>query len=1035
MRILHLSDFHFRKEGKQNQRQSSLVQAIVNHIDNVPPIDLIVFSGDLVDNGSTPGAFEQAFNLLLRPILDKAGLPDNRVYFCAGNHDIDRTQVLEGIFAQLFNNVKQDPDYLIEYSNLKNKEFEISIKPSGNYNSFVKTARGENIESDIHSHLYHAHSFSLGDKKIGVVSINTAWSDVGVKSHNGLLYPVSILEEAINAIGKVDFKILLHHHPLSDFFTSNQYNLEDVVHNNFDLVLLGHRHKVERSILYSANGGILRIMCPASLSGDNGAQIGCSIIEIDDAIGRFKIFTHLYDSKNALLYDLPVIDEELPGSEERKKQNRFRLTIRKRLNDEKEAANLLLVNTSDDEGQKGFNELFTEPVLKSKSTTEIISSSSALPDFLISDFYACQKHFLVAGSNKCGKTSLLRKIQIDCLQRYEKISVIPIYIDAKALRKTGKKLELVDLVYSYYEMNKASATKLINEGTIIVLVDNAHELTGEMKQELVRWCDANSNLKLLLTEDNSMQSELGATDFELDVPLERLYFHRLRKKHIKQLTRNMYNLPRKQEDAIVERISTIFKQMSIPFNFWTVSLFLWIFKKDMNNSLQNDVDLISLYIEKLLEKERLTIDKSPFGYEKFKRYLAFMASDLLLNHKDETYSYSYSELVSFTKNYLERNPRNSANERDVIEYIEEKGVIAKRADGRYHFRLNGVFEYFIAVYMTINDEFREGILNDDALYLSFSNEFELFAGFKRSDEEFLEKVHKRTLDIFKPVLPEGYSRSTYDADSALKSMIVEAVDIKRLVDKITERMDAGISPEEQDRFEEEVAKTDMVDDRSTVKPKGIFALDQSYDALEKSLFILGRVYRNTDEIDNTALVGEMLDDIVNMGCIWGFRLLDEFKTNDLSALLSDEGGEEAVKLLQLLSNVIPTLVQVRLNEMIGHKNMENVLKSRVAILERDFDKNQYKLFLMYYLLCDIDVHSGISSLEKFVKRVKIPMVKYSSLLKLNYYLGFKSNDDKDLALSLRRLIQSQQLNLNNQINMGEFHKGLEKTESRSRRRS
>ena len=152
----------------------------------------------------------------------------------------------------------------------------MSLAPANHYNTFVKNL-GFNVTgspSDVHSDLYHAHIRVVHGARIGILSINTAWTDVGVKPNNGLLFAELVLEEGLDSLKDTSFKLLLHHHPLSDFQTANEYNLKDTIHNKFNLVLLGHRHKLDRSVNYSANGGILRIACSAAVCTDTDAQVG-----------------------------------------------------------------------------------------------------------------------------------------------------------------------------------------------------------------------------------------------------------------------------------------------------------------------------------------------------------------------------------------------------------------------------------------------------------------------------------------------------------------------------------------------------------------------------------------------------------------------------------------------------------------------------------------------------------------------------------------------------------------------------------------
>ncbi|MEQ3690629.1 MAG: hypothetical protein ABNG98_03865, partial [Flavobacterium sp.] len=49
-------------------------------------------------------------------------------------------------------------------------------------------------------------------------------------------------------------------------------------------------------------------------------------------------------------------------------------------------------------------------------------------------------------------------------------------------------------------------------------------------------------------------------------------------------------------------------------------------------------------------------------------------------------------------------------------------------------------------------------------------------------------------------------------------------------------------------------------------------------------------------------------------------------------------------------------------------------------------------------------------------------IKYSFILKMNYYLGFKANNNKELKKTLQQNIQNQYLKFNNDTDVGSIHK-------------
>ena len=64
------------------------------------------------------------------------------------------------------------------------------------------------------------------------------------------------------------------------------------------------------------------------------------------------------------------------------------------------------------------------------------------------------------------------------------------------------------------------------------------------------------------------------------------------------------------------------------------------------------------------------------------------------------------------------------------------------------------------------------VLEDNNFYLSFSNEFELYAGFKREDQDFLNKIYSKTQFSFNKLQSEY--KNVKSIDSLLNSKVLEA---------------------------------------------------------------------------------------------------------------------------------------------------------------------------------------------------------------------------------------------------------------------
>ena len=79
---------------------------------------------------------------------------------------------------------------------------------------------------------------------------------------------------------------------------------------------------------------------------------------------------------------------------------------------------------------------------------------------------------------------------------------------------------------------------------------------------------------------------------------------------------------------------------------------------------------------------------------------------MLKNHRPNVYSCSYEELIEFISSLIKGNPRIVGEAKDVFDYLMETGILKKK-ENRYTFRLNGIFEYFLAAYLLDNPTFKD----------------------------------------------------------------------------------------------------------------------------------------------------------------------------------------------------------------------------------------------------------------------------------------------------------------------------------------
>jgi predicted MPP superfamily phosphohydrolase len=352
VRILHITDLHY--SSKPKAARDRLLQNFINDLKK-QEYDIILFTGDIVNSGSK-GDFESVFENFIKKIPSSTA---SNVFYCPGNHDVNRSDERKAITDHIESKV-ESLDRLNKFVKQNSEDLEDSFRPLTNYFDFVK---GQLDDEDKFNRFYTSHSRKVNDLDIGIVSINTSWLALGRKDRGGLLFPIVELDAALDDIKKCELRILLHHHPIAYLKEFNEFQIEDVIHSNFDLSFSGHRHKSVNSIFITSNDGIVKIEGAAVLASD-GAEIGYTIVEYDIDNLTFEYQTRLYDSKNEIFYSLPLKKSDIPTDTERKAQNAFRKKIRSKFQIELKKANDIFIGNRSLDESKTFLDVYTEPCFK-----------------------------------------------------------------------------------------------------------------------------------------------------------------------------------------------------------------------------------------------------------------------------------------------------------------------------------------------------------------------------------------------------------------------------------------------------------------------------------------------------------------------------------------------------------------------------------------------------------------------------------------------------------------------------------------------
>ena len=1016
MNILHITDLHYSLESS---KQIKVVQSIINTIvERKILIDLVFFTGDLVQSGSKLENFQLANNALFFALIDKLNLKPENIIFCPGNHDIDRT-LIHGALKSFFDSeIKTDEDLNSFYKKKDGNVYSDSLKPSKNFRLFLSEYHKNEVDNKI-TDLYSIHFRNVNDKRLGIVCLNSAWLSAIWKDDKGnLLVPNTLKEEIKRELFNVDKKILLIHHPLYFLKEYNFYGMESFIHNEFDLLFSGHVHKISSISRHSGSNGIFEHVAKASLSSNE--NLGCSIVAIDE-IEENKInvkeLTYIDDADDCFIGS--EIIHTVPCGIEKQEIIAFRKMLFEKINIEKENANnLLLLKDEDDEND--FLALYNHPVLKKESEGGLETKNAA--SISLSELVTGKINYLILGKDKCGKTSLLKRIQIDCLLNFSRNGKIPFYFDAKEYEaKLDSNFNLEQYIKNYFGINKTKVQQIITSGDFLLLVDN-YSSDSAISNYLDDFINKFPNISFIVCTELNLSRTVDVFQFGNSI-YEKLFFHDLRRKEIVAYTDKRLSSNQKREE-IQEKIIQLCKQLELPLNYWTVSLLLLIHNKSSESYSKNLFSILEICVDEIFGKKKLSLSRSRISFDQLKTICAELAKYLFNHHKETIYSAAYTDVLKQIELTISENDRISVNSRDVFDYLVSCGILKQKNENDYYvFRLNGFFEYFLALQMTRDLKFKEEVLNDEVKYLAFKNQLEIYSGFKRDDLIFLETVFEKTKKKLNPI----FEKYNINKDEELLNKIKEPEIIEGICRNMS--IQKALSSYEKAELED---LTDELQINADVHPiKEMNPDDINSELIERYLSILSRSFRNLDAITGSKdTIVSIFKYIIDSYCDFGFYVIEEFSEITKQEITKegefDITNSPELDLLKFISNFSPILSQSWLYDGLGHYNLERMIKDEIKVLEVDPSLNQYKLFMLYYLLLDIDLNSNKEFIQRSLDLIKIPILKYMIFVKLNYYLAFKSGINKQLEKELSNFIQKAKLNLDsNKNNIGDIHRQIQ----------
>lgn len=262
---LHLSDFH---TGKDDYGQRKLFTYLHKHMsqnkENGYLPDAIFITGDIADKGLTE-EYDMFIKEFMEPLVDIYGtLP--RIYMVPGNHDINRKERKQAA-KSLYSVLEEAGSRFFDADGTGLNERKEIIPRFENFQNCIEKV-GEDICFPVKGIFDEKGAFTdilpIGQKKVGIIGINTAWLSCSDMDKEKLTPGKYIVEEALDAVKDCEYKIVLGHHPLDWLQGDQRRQIEALLTNNKAMYLHGHMHENSGDFLMQYRGSSLILQSGAA---------------------------------------------------------------------------------------------------------------------------------------------------------------------------------------------------------------------------------------------------------------------------------------------------------------------------------------------------------------------------------------------------------------------------------------------------------------------------------------------------------------------------------------------------------------------------------------------------------------------------------------------------------------------------------------------------------------------------------------------------------------------------------------------------
>ena len=756
--LLHISDFHY--SHRKQREQLPVVDALVKDLSELcighRKPDLVMFTGDLVQAAGID-RHEDAYDFLIDRVSKATGVSDERIFIAPGNHDLswsgleafgDQTNEWRSLLGTADEMDRLNALYETDaFSQAIAAKFASYL----DLESYLRAGSRSTSRRLSNSFVTVDHISALN---IDIVTFNTAVLSTGGHKNfeddeRNLSIPEYAVMDAVGALQSNSYRIFVTHHPLSHLSEQSARLLEGEIAKNGHLHLFGHMHDPQPRNIVGLRGEVLTDQAGAIFTARKAYYNGYSLITIERTSGYAEILVRSYMKERGEFDEGTDVVKDGRWWSSQPAREHFRkiatpvddAVFREHLRGA--ALTALLAREKRPEAEQGTHERFVEPPLRrtfiqgeTKDATKVQGETQVPFRELVSS----DSNLVLYARAEYGRTTILQELRYRLLRDALEVKFprLPVLLDFTDVGTNADNL-LRKLRGEAEETPEANDLEsLLKLGHVCVLIDDVAFDDSKRMKILREFVARFPKARYLLSSPHHSATKLGAiVDPEFPVRFEFVEVLELRRNQMRQLLAKDERCTNVEE--WLDRLQDEFREINLPFTAANGSILIEILAEKYNFSPINRSVLMEQFVDSTLRKAALEQSKrETFDYTNKTSLLSHVAAWMARN---DNYIPSREAVRNEMRSYIDNFGLTVPLDSLLSEFLSAR-IFIERSQERISFRYRGVLEYFIALRMANDIQFKEWVL-DPGRYLSFINEIQYYAGKLRNDSALLDVLAER----------------------------------------------------------------------------------------------------------------------------------------------------------------------------------------------------------------------------------------------------------------------------------------------------